>query len=53
MDDLIQQEIDLILADPDYDQSKLQTWFQSRYGDGWRSAWHRYMETGEITKWTR
>lgn len=40
--------IEEILADPDYDQSQLQAWFQERYGDAWRLAWLRYQETGMI-----
>ena len=51
MDDLAQQEIDRLLEDPDYDQSMLQDWFKTRYGDRWRMLWNRYLETGRISTW--
>ena len=37
-----------VLLDPDYDQGLLQQWFQHRYGDAWKFAWDRYLETGII-----
>jgi len=40
------QELDAILSDPDYDQSQLQEWFQRHYGQHWRVMWNRYLETG-------
>lgn len=40
--------IEEILSDPDYDQSQLQAWFRDRYGDTWKLAWNRYLETGII-----
>jgi hypothetical protein len=42
--------IEDILEDPDYDQGKLQAWFRERYGDAWRFAWNRYLETGVILR---
>jgi hypothetical protein len=42
------KELDSIFNDPNYDQSKLQDWFQTQFGESWRLAWQRYLETGRI-----
>ena len=41
-------ELEELFSDPDYDQSRLQEWFQHQYGDEWRLMWNRYLETGRI-----
>jgi hypothetical protein len=42
------KELESIFNDPNYDQSKLQDWFQTQFGENWRLAWQRYLETGRI-----
>jgi len=39
-------ELEDILNDLDYDQSRLQDWFKKKYGDNWATMWNRYLETG-------
>jgi hypothetical protein len=46
----MEQELDDIFNDPNYDQSMLQAWFQQHYGDAWQFAWDRYLETGIIPR---
>jgi hypothetical protein len=41
-------ELEEIFADPDYDQSRLQQWFQHQYKEHWRVMWNRYIETGRL-----
>ena len=44
MDNILEE----LLSDPDYDQSQLQDYLKQRYGEHWKWAWQRYLETGDI-----
>jgi hypothetical protein len=42
------RDLEELFSDPDYDQSRLQEWFQHQYGENWHLMWNRYLETGRI-----
>ena len=44
MDNILEE----LLSDPDYDQSQLQDYLKQRHGEHWKWAWQRYLETGDI-----
>lgn len=43
------QELEDLLNDPNYDQGRLQEWFRQQYGDEWTVMWNRYIETGRFS----